>query len=349
MKSVERILKTFNGEPTDRVPMFDFLFQKDIFEETTGIRPESYDNCHAIDCAKALHHDMVMAFSGGDDNFEVQINEKGEYKDEWGTTFVKADSAWPIDAPMYFPFHDWESYKKMKFPNPTAPGRARGIEAAIEKNQGELAIASGVGGPFTTLWSLMGPEELLTQMHTEPDFIKHVITEVTDYLIAQAKFIESINPDVFTIAEDLGASAGPLMSPSMFHEFVLPQIERLVKSVKKPIFFHCCGNINLFFDDLVSLGLACIHPLQRTAHMDLRTIKEKYGDRITLCGNVDSSRTLPYGTVEDVELETLACLEIGKPGGRYILASDHSLHDGISVENIKRMFAVGLEHGRYEL
>ena len=83
--------------------------------------------------------------------------------------------------------------------------------------------------------------------------------------------------------------------------------------------------------------------------MDLRTIKEKYGDRITLCGNVDSSRTLPYGTVEDVELETLACLEIGKPGGRYILASDHSLHDGISVENIKRMFAVGLEHGRYEL
>jgi hypothetical protein len=33
------------------------------------------------------------------------------------------------------------------------------------------------------------------------------------------------------------------------------------------------------------------------------------------------------------------------PDGGYILASDHSLHDGISVENIQAMFDEGLKAG----
>ena len=34
------------------------------------------------------------------------------------------------------------------------------------------------------------------------------------------------------------------------------------------------------------------------------------------------------------------------PGGGYVLASDHSVHDGIPVENIRTMFRVGAEYGR---
>jgi uroporphyrinogen decarboxylase len=170
---------------------------------------------------------------------------------------------------------------------------------------------------------------------------------VTDYLIASAKHILAAGPHIFTIAEDLGASAGPFISLPMFREFFLPELHKLVQAVDIPIFFHSCGNINLYMDDIVDLGIAAIHPMQRTAGMDLRVIKEKYGSRLTLVGNVDSSRTLPYGTSKDVERETLECLEIGKPGGRYILASDHSMHDGIPVENITRVFETGFEHGKY--
>jgi hypothetical protein len=38
-------------------------------------------------------------------------------------------------------------------------------------------------------------------------------------------------------------------------------------------------------------------------------------------------------------------IETAAPGGGYVLASDHSLHDGIPVENIRRMFAVGRAYG----
>jgi uroporphyrinogen decarboxylase len=71
--------------------------------------------------------------------------------------------------------------------------------------------------------------------------------------------------------------------------------------------------------------------------MDLRTIKEKYGHRFCIIGNIDSTRTLPFGTPEEVKAEVEEAIAIASPGGGYVLASDHSLHDGIPIENILAM------------
>jgi hypothetical protein len=38
-------------------------------------------------------------------------------------------------------------------------------------------------------------------------------------------------------------------------------------------------------------------------------------------------------------------VDIAAPGGGYVLASDHSLHDGIPVENTQELFRVGREYG----
>ena len=80
--------------------------------------------------------------------------------------------------------------------------------------------------------------------------------------------------------------------------------------------------------------------------MDLHYVKETYGDRFCIIGNIDSSRTLPFCSADEVEAEVREAIDIAAPGNGYILASDHSLHDGIPVENILRMFRVGAEYGR---
>jgi uroporphyrinogen decarboxylase len=79
--------------------------------------------------------------------------------------------------------------------------------------------------------------------------------------------------------------------------------------------------------------------------MDLREMKEKYGHRLCIIGNIDSSRTLPYGSPAEVAAEVREAIDIAAPGGGYVLASDHSLHDGIPIENILEMFRVGREYG----
>jgi uroporphyrinogen decarboxylase len=111
-----------------------------------------------------------------------------------------------------------------------------------------------------------------------------------------------------------------------------------VDSLGLPALLHSCGRIEDYLDLLAATKLRSIHPLQRTAGMDLGSVKERYGKRFCIVGNIDSSRTLPYGNPEDVREEVRQAISTAAPGGGYILASDHSLHDGIPVENILAMF-----------
>jgi uroporphyrinogen decarboxylase len=47
-----------------------------------------------------------------------------------------------------------------------------------------------------------------------------------------------------------------------------------------------------------------------------------------------------------VAAEVREAIDIASPGGGYVLASDHSIHDGIPMENIQAMFRTGLEYGK---
>ena len=123
-------------------------------------------------------------------------------------------------------------------------------------------------------------------------------------------------------------------------------IARLFQGVGVPSLLHACGHIQEYLPDLAQTRIIALHPLQRTAGMDLRMVKEQYGQRLCLIGNIDSSRTLPYGTPEDVAAEVRQAIDIAAPGSGYVLASDHSLHDGTPLANILALFHTGATYGR---
>ena len=349
MTGKERILKTIKGEKTDRVPLYDFLFQRDIFKHVLGKRADEYDLIEVIDASRKLDLDLAFGTISVPMGYQVERLSETQYIDEWGTTYQSDEASWPVDAPIAYPFEDFEGFKKYKFPNPTDNSRFKNIKAGVEYANNEIAITAGGNGPFTQAWMLMGPEELFINCYTNPEFIHALLKETTDYYIGMIKPLKESGVDMITLAEDLGDSNQTFLPPSKFREFILPQLQRIMDAVgDTPVFFHSCGNIKDYLDDIVDLGISILHPMQRTANMSLKDIKEKYGHRVTLCGNVDSSTTLPYGTPDDVENEVKECMEIAKPGGRYILGSDHSLHDGISMENIYRMFEAGKKYGKYE-
>ena len=150
------------------------------------------------------------------------------------------------------------------------------------------------------------------------------------------------------VSEDLGDSHRGFFKLADYRRHVLPPFVELVDFVAGlgvPVLLHSCGCINAFLDDLAQTKIASVHPLQRTAKMDLRAVKERYGQRFCLIGNIDSTRTLPFGTLADVAAEAREAIDIAAPGGGYILASDHSLHDGIPVPNIRELARVGTEYG----
>ena len=354
MTPKERFITAINGGRPDKVPMFDYLFSRDLYERVIGVRPKIFDYRLAIDLAVALKHDAVWAPTLGAKKF-VPDDQTEPYQDEWGTTYKPENTSWPLDGPCGFPVKCKDDFLKINVPDASDPGRYAAIIDAVEysKDHGQLAVMGSLLGPFSLAWLLLGPEYLLVSMYEEPDFIKMIFdVYVNEYAATCIRMNAECGIDCMIIAEDLGYRSGVFYSPAMMRENLFPYLKEmvdLIHSLKLPVFLHCDGNVNAILDDIVETGFDALHPLERKSDMDIRRIKEKYGDRICLVGNVDSCEILARGTLEQVEEQTLECLKYGAEGGGYVLASDHSLSEGVNIDNVLKMCEVREKFGTYPI
>jgi uroporphyrinogen decarboxylase len=348
MNRKQRFLTALRAGQPDRVPMFDFLFQQPMYEALIGRRPGTYNARDAIALALALNHDAVWLPFGGYSGFLPEYLDTDTYVDEWGTTYKHTASSWPIDAPIEYPIKSRAHLAKYRLPDPSLPGRAAEIEIARSIDNDGLAIVGGITGPFTTAWLLMGYEQICFNLYDDPDMLTELFRISNDYNKEAARICVKAGADALVLADDLGDSHNGFMKLDHFRRYLLPYITELaghMNNLGVPVLLHCCGHFMPYLDDLAQTRIAAIHPLQRTAGMDLRTVKQKYGRRFGIVGNIDSSRTLPFGSKPAVAAEVREAIDIAAPGGGYVLASDHSLHDGIPVENIVELFRVGAEYG----
>jgi uroporphyrinogen decarboxylase len=344
----ERFLAAVERRQPDRVPLFDFLFQRPMYEALIGRRPGSYNGPDAIRCALALDHDGVWLPFGGFSGYRPEFLAENVYRDEWGTVYQKNESSWPIDAPVDYPIKSRADLAKYRPPDPTLPGRDAEIAAARDMENDGIALLGGVSGPLTTAWLLLGYETICYALYDDPGLVTEVCRLSNEFNKEAARRSVQAGCHALWVSEDLGSSTGGFFRLEHYRRYLLPAFADLtdyIAGLGVPVLLHSCGHISDYLDDLAQTKIAAIHPLQRTAGMDLRAVKEKYGHRFCLIGNIDSSRTLPYGTPEEVAAEVREAIDIAAPGGGYILASDHSLHDGIPVENITTMFQVGGEYG----
>ena len=90
----------------------------------------------------------------------------------------------------------------------------------------------------------------------------------------------------------------------MYEEFFYPYQKMVADAMNKPWAFHSDGNLFPILPGLLKLGMNAIHPIQPAA-MDIGKMKEEYGSRVCLIGNIDLDYTLTLGTPEEVDREVL--------------------------------------------
>ncbi len=349
MNHSERFHAAIAHQPVDRVPMYDFLFQQPLYEALIGRKPISYNARDAVDLALALDHDLVWVPFGGPSDFKTRYLKPDVYIDEWGTTYEHNFAAWPIDAPIEYPIRNRSDLKGYRPPDPTAPGRLDEIETALKLEREGLVISGSVGGPFTQTWMLMGYERICFTLYEDPQLLDELFRISTDFNLEAIRLQVQAGVAAIWISDDFGDSVRGFLKPPHFEKYLLPYIAELAEAIALqglPALLHSCGHILEYLPGLAQTKLSAVHPMQRTAGMDLAWMKEHYGERFCLIGNIDSSRTLPFGSPEDVRAEVREAIDVAAPGGGYILASDHSLHDGISVENILALFDEGARYSR---
>jgi hypothetical protein len=105
-------------------------------------------------------------------------------------------------------------------------------------------------------------------------------------------------------------------------------------------FIHSCGSVVELIPDFIEAGFDILNPVQTAAAgMDPKGLKERFGDQIVFWGGgVDTQKTLPFGTPEEVRREVRERVEIFGRGGGFVFAGIHNIQAGIPPENLLALF-----------
>ena len=186
-----------------------------------------------------------------------------------------------------------------------------------------FAVAVSGGDYFLTLVSLLGFEQTMMALIEEPEEVKALLTEISEfYLLVMKKEMQYLKPDVFTLMDDDAAFHAPFFSEGIYSEFFKPfhklHCDIALESGCK-LLRHDCGKSEQFLEDWLELGIQGWNPFQ--VSNDCAGIKKKYGDRITLDGAWDGAAVL--GDTEDELIAKLeAYADTFLPGGRFIFAAN---------------------------
>jgi len=202
----------------------------------------------------------------------------------------------------------------------------------------------------------MGMENLYVKMYSQPDLVDAVMKHIVDYYLAVSRRIFDAAADaidIFFIGNDFGGQNGPLLGPTQFNQFLMPQLRRLINlghDYRLKVQLHCCGGFEPLIPLLVDAGLDALHAVQPNCRgMDLQTLKTEYGDRIVFNGAIDSHNVLIDGTAVKVRKETRRVLDIMMPGGGYVAGASHdTILEETPLKNVLTMFDTVKKYGLYD-
>ena len=296
---------------------------------------------------------------GPPDNWQDIVFADGSYQDEWGVVRSRPAGCLYYDLTKS-PFAGEASVADMDrhpWPDPHDPGRCRGLkeEARRLRQETDYAIALNMpGGVVTQAQFLRGFEDWFADLIADPTFYHALLERITDLWIEMAKDeLDAAGDcaDFCFFGDDVAFQDGPMMSMGLYRKMVKPYHARVFSYLKSrssaKILYHTCGSVAHLIPDLIELGVDALNPIQVSAKgMDTKTLKREFGKDICFWGGIDTQRVLPFGSVQDVQVEVRRRVEDLGPDG-YCVCAVHNLQADVSPENICAMYDTAREVGRY--
>lgn len=340
MNSVERVFAALKRQQPDRVPIIEAVIdgkvRQALFPEATEVGAFS----------EAIGLDAVATGL----EFRRRSEDDQSYHDEWGVYYRGVAEA--LSHPVRGPITTRDDLKEYRPPDPEAPWRLGVLPDLIARYKGRKVIVVHHRAAF--MWSayLVGLDNLLLYFAADPDFAHELMDRVLEANIAMVRRAIRAGAEVIFLGDDYAHNFAPMMSPTHFREFIFPRLRRMIEVIHEEgamCVKHSDGNLWPILDMIVDAGPEAINPLEPVAGMEMKRVKEEYGDRACLVGNIDCGELLSHGTVDEVEQAVRQCLADGAPGGGFILSSSNSIHSSVNPQNYQAMVRTGRECGEYPL
>lgn len=220
------------------------------------------------------------------------------------------------------------------------------FDAAALHGMGDMAYIPGPG--LKCVKGIREGSEWLVAHYSVPEYVKEWYAMQMEVALENCKILKEVAGDkiqvIFASGTDYGTQRAQYISNEMYREFYHPYQKPvndwIHQNTNWKVFYHTCGSIVKLLPDLYEAGVDILNPVQcSAAGMDPTYLKKEWGDKFVFWGGgVDTQKTLPFGTPEQVYNEVLERLKIFAPGGGFVFNTIHNIMGPTAPENIMAMF-----------
>lgn len=160
---------------------------------------------------------------------------------------------------------------------------------------------------------------------------------------------------LFVTGTDFGAQNGPFISPRSYRDLYQPFHKAINTWVHEnttwKTFIHSCGSVIKLYPDFLEAGFDIFNPVQTSAvGMEPEVLAAEFSEQATFWGGgVDTQKTLPFGTPEEIRQEVRQRMAVFGPGGGFVFNPIHNVQSGVPVENLLALYEAVRDFRDYPL
>jgi len=336
----DRVLTALEHDRPDRVPR-DFWAEEPTWRRLLAHVGHADRNRLLDELGVDVRHLDVPALP------EMDLGS-GVFQNMWGERYVYKPTPWgPMREDVRGALADATTLDDLdRFHWPTPDRLDYSSLAGQCRRHERYALLYGFADVWQRPGLVRGWERMFLDMAERPDCVHFLARKFTDFYkedYARAAEATGGRIDVYLLISDLGSQTGPLISLSMFRQFVAPYLKEMIDCIHGlggNVLYHSCGLIRRFIPELIALGVDVLDPIQPVGpEMAPEQLKADFGERLCFHGGIDMQHLLPHGSPEQVQAEVSRyCRVLGRKGG-YILAPAHLFQPDVPPENILAMYA----------
>ena len=191
-------------------------------------------------------------------------------------------------------------------------------------------------GPFMSTYMVLGMQRMFRLLRNDIALVRAVMETRTDWCLAVFKKAVELGSELIVMGDDAAYSEGPMISPRVWRDLVLPFHKQIARELPVPVIWHSDGRMDKLLPLAVEAGFAGLHGLEPPAGNDLADIKKQYGEQLILIGNLDVN-LLCKNDPEAVREDIRRCLKQGGKSG-YMLSSSNSIFPGMNINAVQEYF-----------
>lgn len=349
----ERLLATLRGQPVDRIPDYEFGAWDETYprwhregmpKRFTGCDPGIVKFFHTDEESFGPQPDVQISVLPG---FQERVLERrGDHlikMDGDGATVEMMVPGMGVSIPRYIRYaietrEDWEHLKAERL----VIGDPKRFGADLEERcrlsrEADWPVQLWCGSLYGWLRNWLGVERFSEVLMEEPEWAEEMMDHLTNLMLdGYRRIAGKAKVDLGWWWEDMCFKNGPLMSPKLFKQMMVPRYRKVADFLRHECgcefqMVDCDGRINELAPLWLEAGINVMFPLE-APHTDAFAIRRALGDRMAFRGYFDKRALIAGPDAIDAEFDRIMPLI---RGGRFIPHTDHRVPPDVPLDHYR--------------